>query len=367
MKRVILAVTNDLVIDQRLHRIALSLMRQGAHVLLVGRKRFFSAVLLARAYRCYRMLLLFGKGPLFYAEYNIRLFFFLLFHPFDMLAANDLDSLPACFFAAKLRRKTLLYDSHEFFTEVPELVKRPFVRKCWLFWEKMLVPRLKYLYTVSDSVASAYHKRYGVHMEVVRNMPLRQVMRVGEAHIPLPERFIVYQGALNEGRGLEALIEAMDNLPEIHLIFVGDGPLSGKLRHLATKRKACSRILFTGKTDFALLPPITSKALLGLTLEENSCLNYRYSLPNKLFDYIQAGIPVLATTMPETEKILKEYDIGLLIDCPSEQAITTAISNMLSDKTRYLQWKKNLQSAAEKLCWEKEEYKLIRIYKNAGL
>ena len=152
MKRIILSVINDLVTDQRVHRVASSLKRAGAEVTLVGR-RLPESFPLEREYRTHRMVLLFRKGPLFYAEYNIRVFFHLLFSRVDILVANDLDTLPANFLVSFLRRKPLVYDTHEYFTGMPEIQNRKLVLAIWKTFERFIFPRLKHIYTVNDSIA----------------------------------------------------------------------------------------------------------------------------------------------------------------------------------------------------------------------
>src|SRR5208283_1226470 len=130
MKKFILSVTNDLVTDQRVHRVASTIFNLGNDVLLIGRIRKDSLPV-TRPYRTLRMRLLFNQGPLFYAEYNVRLFVFLLFQRVDVLVSNDLDTLLANYLVFRILNKELVYDTHEYFTGVPELKNRPVVRCIW--------------------------------------------------------------------------------------------------------------------------------------------------------------------------------------------------------------------------------------------
>ncbi|NCB08129.1 MAG: glycosyltransferase, partial [Bacteroidia bacterium] len=204
-KRIIVSVTSDLVSDNRVHKVCTTLNGMNFHVLLTGRRLPQSLPLLPRSYPTKRFRLLFHRGPLFYAEYNLRLFVFLLFSKTNVLLANDLDTLPANFLASKLRRKPLVYDSHEFFTEVPELIGRPQVKKAWEWLEQMMVPKLKFAYTVCESIAKIYTEKYGVPFRVVRNVPLAGVVH-GKKENRETRKMILYQGAVNTGRALEQAI-----------------------------------------------------------------------------------------------------------------------------------------------------------------
>ena len=173
MQRIVVSVTNDLITDQRVHKVCSTLVGMNFDVLLIGRK-LQSSLPLSRNYKTSRMKLLFNSGFLFYAEYNFRLFFRLLFLKKDILLSNDLDTLLPNFLISKLLRKKLVYDSHELFTEIPELIDRPRVQYFWRKIERMTLPKVKNCYTVSSSIASYYKDTYDSDFEVIRNVPYKK-------------------------------------------------------------------------------------------------------------------------------------------------------------------------------------------------
>src|SRR5436190_16025695 len=142
-RKIILSVTNDLTSEQRVHKVCLFLDRNGFDVTMVGRRRRKSLPLDQRSYKTKRLFLFFERGPLFYAEYNLRLFWYLLFHRADILVANDLDTLVANYYASKFKGIILVHDSHEYYTGVPELEGRPLVKNIWKSIEKHIFPELK--------------------------------------------------------------------------------------------------------------------------------------------------------------------------------------------------------------------------------
>ena len=223
MKRIILAVTNDLTTDQRVDRTCRALTEEGWEVTLVGRKLRNSLPLESRPYSTHRMRLVFRRSALFYAEYNLRLFLLLLFRKADCLFANDTDTLAACCLASRILRKPLVFDAHELFPEVPELAGRPRVKAVWEWVERVSLPYAKCCFTVCQSVADEYRRRYGVEMTVVRNVPDRPAQPPQEPSDAGRQPILLYQGAVNIGRGIHELVDAMGHLPECRLVVAGDG------------------------------------------------------------------------------------------------------------------------------------------------
>ncbi|HET6228260.1 MAG TPA: glycosyltransferase [Bacteroidia bacterium] len=370
MKRVIVSVINDLSTDQRVHKTCNTIHSLGYEVLLVGRKQRKSLPLKSRRYKTKRMFLLFEKGPLFYMEYQIRLFFYLLFHPSTILVSNDLDTLLPNYLISKLKRNILVYDTHELFCEVPELQSSPFKKRIWKAIERRIFPKLKYVFTVNDSIAGIYKEEYKVEIRVVRNVPLLgyqagPVKRTKkELGIPENKKIILLQGAgININRGAEEAVQAMQYLDDAVLLIIGGGDVIEFLKRLTQELKLGSKVLFIGKVPFQELREYTQHADLGLTLDKSTNLNYKFSLPNKLFDYIHAGVPVLSSDLPEIKKIIDGYNIGECIDGHDPQGIAKKISTMLHEETIYQLWKKNTKIAAESLNWEKEEQQLVAVYR----
>ena len=372
MKKAIVSVINDLVTDQRVDKTCNLLAELGFNVLLVGRVLRNSPPLPPRKYSMHRMRLLFRKGPIFYAEFNFRLFFFLVFRKARLLVANDLDTLLPNYIVSRIRKTSLVCDSHELFTETPEVIQRKFVRNTWMRIERTIFPRLEDLITVSDSIAGIFTERYGIPVTVVRNIPpsRKHSTPKNRAALNLPEgkKILVMQGSgINIQRGAEELVEAMQYLEDCHLLIIGGGDVIADLRNKVDTDKLDDRITFFPRMPVEQLYQYTVNADLGLSIDKDTNPNYRYSLPNKLFDYIHAGIPVLTSPLVEVRKIVDQYQIGLTIENHEPQHIAQRVRMALSDKKQLEKWKENLKFAAEELSWSKEKLKLKAIFdKYAG-
>jgi len=366
LKRVVVSVTNDLVTDQRVHRICSTLSQNNYEILLIGRQ-FSDSKTLQKKYKTYRFKLLFNKGALFYAEYNIRLFLKLLFTKSDILLSNDLDTLLANFLASKMLKKKLVYDSHELFTEVPELINRPFIQKIWLNIEKFIFPKLKNVYTVNEEIAKIYNKKYHVKVRVIKNIALKYNSKNIDSNfrqkIKGANKMIILQGSgINMDRGAEEAVEMMQYLENTILYIIGSGDVIAILKEKVTHLKLNNKVILKDRIPYKQLMKYTQIADLGLSLDKNTNLNYEYSLPNKVFDYIQTCTPILASNRKLVANLITKQNIGKITTTHNPKKLAELVTSIFNDKEEYALWIKNLKKAAEIFNWEKEAEKLIKIY-----
>lgn len=348
-KKVVFTVFNDLPYDQRMQKICSSMHSWGYDVTLVGRRQK-GMKKTEQPYRQIRLWCPFYSGFLMYASYNTQLFFRLLFLRFDAVCAIDLDTILPCYFNSVLRKKKRVYDAHEYFSELKEIVERPAIYRIWKKIESFAIPRFKNGYTVNDFIAAAFQKRYGVSYRVVRNLPKLQ---------PLPattntEKIIIYQGAVNEGRSFETLIPAMLEV-DATLIICGKGNFFLQTKELIATYNLEDKIILKGYVLPSELKTLTPTAHVAVMLFEETGLNQYYSLSNRFFDYIMACVPQLCVNYPEYEKINRQYDVCLMIDDTNVQTIAAGLNRLLSDSALHARLKRNCIKAREELCWDNEE------------
>jgi glycosyltransferase involved in cell wall biosynthesis len=380
-----------------MQRICSSLAANGYDVLLIGRKKTKSIALTAQSFRQKRLTSWFQKGPGLYIEYNFRLFFYLLCCKMDVICAIDLDTILPCYFVSLLRNKKRVYDAHELFTEMKEIVSRPLILKWWMTVERFAVPKFKNGYTVNQSLVDELNRRYGVVYAVVRNMPVVEKSKVkskkskeesdgGEMtddSVQLtdgswqltgaPEELtgdglevtvipiIIYQGAVNEGRSFETLIPAMREV-NAKLLICGEGNFFEQTRSLIREYKVENRVHLRGYVAPDELKSITPTARIAVMLFEATGMNQYHSLSNRFFDYIMAGVPQVCVNYPEYKAINDKYHIALMIDDTQPETIANALNRLLSDDSLHRQLRENCLIARETLNWSSEEKKLIEFY-----
>ena len=359
-----ICLTGDLSTDYRVHKTSMSLIKLGYDVLCISRIKKGFGDTSKKDYDIKLIKTLFEKGPLFYLEYNLRLFFYLTIHRSDVVLSVDLDTLPGCWLGTRFRGRKLIFDSHEYFPEVPELQHRKFVKNIWVFLEKFLVPRVDKAYTVCESIASIYREKYNKEFNVVRNLPMKQKME-SDKQVISDNRFkIVYQGAINLGRGIFETLDAMKLLDDVLLVIIGDGDESQEVKNYINNNQLSSKVTVLGKIPFTKLAAYTQSADLGLCLLENIGLNYYYSLPNRIFDFALAGVPVLASNFPEIAKVVGHYHTGLLIDNLKPENIANSIKLLKEDKETYAIMAQNAVEASKHLIWENEESVLREVFEH---
>lgn len=354
-----MTVSSDLATDNRVHRSCTLLTELGFEVLLLGRRKKDSPAMPQRAYRYIRFRLPFENGALFYAVLNIRLFIYLLFAKRANLFANDLDTLPAVFLISKIKKVPLIYDSHELFTEVPELIERPKIQKIWLSIERWIFPKLSHTITVNQSIAQIFKQKYKNNVAVVRNVPM-QITALNpyskeELGLPPETKMLIIQGSgLNVDRGIEEAINAMTQITNAVLFLVGSGDIIPKAKKMVADKALQDKVIFVGRLPYLEMMRYTATADLGLALDKPLSLNYQLALPNKVFDYLQAQTPIVASPLIEIERLIQNYDCGELIQEVKPDGIARKINQILADQERLKQLQLNCQKAAQIEHWEKD-------------
>ncbi|MFN5890972.1 MAG: glycosyltransferase [Bacteroidota bacterium] len=364
--KIIFTVTNDLVHDQRMIRICTTLTEAGYLVQLVGRQLRNSKKIVNQPFLQKRLTLIFESGKLFYIEYNFRLFLYLLLQRFDAICSIDLDTAVPGVIISRLRGKTHFFDAHELFPHVPEVARRPQIQKIWQTVEKWVFSKTHVAYTVGNALAKYFQQQYNRPVYVIRNMPLPRTSKPDFWPVQLPialktQPFLLYQGALNEGRGLEILINALPSL-SIPLVLVGHGDIADKLKQQCLDLNL-KNVYFTGYILPQQLPALAQYAWLGINVSENAGLSYFLSLNNKFFDYAQDQLPSLINPFPEYLHLLQEFQTGITCEAETNQIIQ-AIQTLQENSILYQQLKQNCIKAGAIWHWNAEKQYLINLYQS---
>ncbi|WP_297983880.1 glycosyltransferase [uncultured Chryseobacterium sp.] len=357
--KVLVSVFGNLATDQRVEKVCRTLHENAYEISLIGNnwKRLPEMV---RPYPFKRLELSSKFLKAGYPEFNFKLYQELLKQAdkSTILLANDLDSLLPNYLVSKKLGIPLVFDSHEIFTEMPSVQGR-FTQKIWRFLERKLVPKLKYMMSASESYSKWFAETYHIQKPItVQNFP-RKVFFEKKFTENKP-KIIFYQGAVNPSRGLDKMIPVMKNIENAVFWIAGDGPKKEEYIALTKNLGLEEKVKFLGNIESEKLREITTKADVGLSIEENNGLSYYYSLPNKVSDYIQAGVPVLTTNYPETSKIINQYKVGAIINNHSEDELVSKVSEILNNGKEF--YAENLRKAASELCWENEEQKIISLF-----
>lgn len=300
----------------------------------------------------------------------------------DCISCHDLNALFIGWISTIGIRNTekpkLVYDSHEF--EAGRNAKRSRLKsRIIIFAERFLIKKCTFSIMVNDTIAEEVKKLHKLKDKplVIRNVPTYWEIdeaRCSEKHdefckaLNLPENtfIIMYHGAILKDRGIENLLYSLKKAEDVAAVILGDGDIAyiQKLKQLAEELKIDSRVLFHKAVPLAALWEYVGAADLGMILIRNTCMNHYFSLPNKLFENMQSGTPVVSSNFPELNKIVDGYGIGLCCDPEDVVDIAEKINYMKNNPDQYLQFKNNAFNAKQELIWEKEQLLLIDAYKN---
>lgn len=279
--------------------------------------------------------------------------------------AHDVNTLPTAWLVAVLSRAKLVYDAHEISTSREGYVS---FRRLVGGVEKRLMPRADSTITTTDLRAKFFARAYGVPRPLVlqnrpRFNPLVASDRIRrELGLTRPWPIVLYQGGLQQGRGLERLVEVAAQVNGAYFVFIGGGRLAAKLQNLVQEFAVTDRVFFIPTVALDELPWYTASADIGVQALENTCFNHFTTDSNKLFEYVAAGLAVVSSNFPEIRKIVNKYDLGLLVEPGNTEQLSSAIRELVKDEPRRSKFRENARRAAPELSWEVQEDSLVRLY-----
>lgn len=364
-RRVAVWVSNDLTFDQRVKKTCQTLEALGWKPVLVGREMENSKPW-EGPWEAHRLRLSASRGPLFYASLQWELHRWLKrhAHELDAIWCNDLDTLWPAMAHMQL---PVMYDSHEYFTEAAGLTGRPIRKAIWLMLERRLLPRLPCMITVNESIAEAYRDKYGLQVFVVRNMPrIQHPVQVegrdafAEHGIPTDLPIALMQGAyMDRDRGAAEAVAALPGMKGVRLVLVGAGIEWEEASAMQSHASMDGRLHCLPKLPFEELRKLTASADVGLSLDKGGHGNYEMSLPNKLFDFIHARLPMVVTARKEVASIVHQHGLGVVVEQATPSAIHEAVQTVLSQPKAA--WKGALESASQAFHWGVDEPQIAKV------
>ena len=362
---------NPIDFERRIQNQAMSAHRAGHQIWVLAIGRLDEAKQeITKNYTLWRFRTRFyHRGPIKFLNFNLRIFFFLLFRRINIIHCHDLWVLPAAALLTLFKKCYLVYDAHEFYQGLEIFTRKKLQKNIWMITERICIRQIDVLLSVSEPITRLYQKKYRnlKQTEVIRNLPLKNSTKDASLPPNWPEtdkKIILYQGHFRPGRGLKYLLEAISMVPEVHLVLIGDGELRSRIEDDIEELGLHTRVTLLGYVPTEKLIQTCSNADLGVVLFEPTSLNYSYALPNKFFEYIMAGIPVLASDILTLREYVAKYDIGMTVNPHDVKAIASILRLMLSNEVQLAQWQQHARHASNTLNWEEEAKKLDRIYEN---
>jgi len=371
-------VLNNMTHDARVHKEAKTLALTGYEVTVAALWQAGLAEQESQAgYRVLRLRLRSRRwrgrllAPLAkYLEYGFLVWRLAGREPAQVYHAHDANTLPAGWLASRRAGAHLVYDAHELETGRSFNSRLPGIyQRVWAWPERAFIRQADAVLTVSESVADELVRLYAIpRPTVVMNCPdwqaPRQSTRLRDVlSLPAHLKVAIYVGGVAAGRGLQAFLEAIQRLPDVAGVVLGDGPLLPALQ-AGVEAGQWQRVYLPGKVPLADVPDYIASADVGMVLIQDTCLSYRLSLPNKLFEYIGAGIPVVGSDLPEIARVIREQGVGQVVNPEDPQAIADGMSSLLHRPEAYTQAKANAARAATLFNWQQESAKLLALYRH---
>ena len=311
-----------------------------------------------------------GSGPRFFKQVHELMKETVLDVESSIYHASDLYTLPAQAAAAKRHRGKLVYDARELYPNVASTTGRPWAHWFWRTLEWRFSRKADLVSTVSPSIADQLVSRYRIKSPVVLyNVPefeevppssvIRNALGIG------PDTCIIlHQGNVQKDRGCFVLAEAMKQVDHAVLVFLGGGPLKEQLKDYVNKEGLGDRVRFLAKVDPSMLLAYTASADVGVTLLEDTCLNHRFALPNKLFEYFMAGVPVLASDLPEIRRVVNAFDAGVLVDPAHVDHVAQGLQKMVKKPELREALARNTSAVLKTYSWEQASQEFVIRYKD---
>ncbi|MCB9259302.1 MAG: glycosyltransferase [Ignavibacteriales bacterium] len=302
-------------------------------------------------------------------------FFYLLIRDLLKTKANyyfaeDIYTLPITYFFAKKNKAKIFYNSREIYAHLGGLRNKNTIQKIISKIESKFIRKVDLVLVTGEMDADYLRDSYGIDkFFVLRNLPkfkevISKIDLRSQLNISQERKILLYQGVILEGRGIKKTIDLIEKIPNIHFVIVGEGEFRNKFEKYSVEKKLEKRIHFIGAVNHSELLNYTAGADIGLALIENISISYYYALPNKLFEYIMAGIPIFASNLPQMKKVIDEYNVGKYVDPENENEMIKNLEELIKDQKLLSDFTANCKKASKILNWENEFEKFKELHLN---
>lgn len=359
-KKICLVFLGNPFLDSRITNLSNSLREDGFNVSVIGFDWFtLKENKVDSSWKVFRI----SKSKIsffFYLKFILILFRELIKTDAHIYFAEDFYTLPLVTFFAKLKSAKVFYNSREIYAYIGGLHSRPYLQKLITAIERFFIKKVDLVLTTGKLDSEFLEKFYSLpKTSVVRNIPLYQKPNV---EINFREMFgisedkliLLYQGIIIPGRGIANIIEALPKIPSAVLILLGDGPNKEDFKNISVRLKIEDRVIFAGAYSQKELINYTAAADVGLSLIENISISYYHALPNKLFEYIMAQIPVLSSNLPQMKNIVESYKVGEVINLENPQELVDVLNRWSVNRELLVEYKRNCLPASKELNWQSE-------------